>query len=125
MTKITAEQLEYFRSLDRAAFDFSNDRVTEFFEQASEHGYSRDTASFLKHPGFFQAPHRQVLDAVDIAIVGSPLDLGAIGLSGTRHGPKAIRESSRNYGPVHDVTGNIAFSLWVSATTTQITLSPH
>ena len=42
-------------------------------------------------------------------MVGSPLDLGAIGLSGARHGPKTVRENSRNYGPVNDLTGNIPF----------------
>ena len=42
-------------------------------------------------------------------MVGSPLDLGAIGLAGARHGPQAVREASRNYGPMNDATGAIPF----------------
>ena len=72
-------------------------------------GYNLDTTGFLAHPGFFQAPHRKSFDDADIAIVGSPLDLGAIGLAGARHGPHAAREASRNYGPIHDITENIPF----------------
>ncbi len=110
MAKISAERLTRYQQLDRAAFDFQNDRVTRFFERAAPEGYNLDTTGFLAHPGFFQAPHRQDrLEQADIAMVGSPLDLGAIGLAGTRHGPKAIREWSRNYGPLNDVTGNIPF----------------
>lgn len=111
MTKVTSSQLEQYRYLDRAAFDFADTPVAAFFERALAQGYNLDTNGFLKHPGFFQAPHRVDLTDVDIAMLGSPLDLGAIGLSGTRHGPKSVRESSRNYGPVHDVTGNIPFEL--------------
>jgi agmatinase len=109
MAKVTPDQLTNYKSFDRPPFDFANESVTAFFESAVAQGYNLDTAGFLKHPGFFQAPHRLDLTEVDVAMVGSPLDLGAIGLSGTRHGPRAVREFSRNYGPVHDVTGQIPF----------------
>ncbi|NKB35701.1 MAG: agmatinase [Gammaproteobacteria bacterium] len=109
MAKVNDERLEKYRLLDKKAFDFSNKAITGFFERATPQGYNLDTTGFLAHPGFFQAPHRQDLDNVDIAMVGSPLDLGAIGLAGARHGPKAIRECSRNYGPVNDTTGHIPF----------------
>jgi len=107
--KMTDEQLSKYRKLDRAAFDFANVAVQQFFNRATAQGYSLDTTGFLAHPGFFQAPHRSDLTEVDIALVGSPLDLGAIGLAGARHGPQAIRDASRNYGPVNDVTGGIPF----------------
>ena len=110
MPKLTEDELKRYRSLDREAFDFANEEVTEFFVRASEQGYSLDTTGFLAHPGFFQAPHRQTLDDVEIAIVGSPLDLGAIGLAGARHGPQSVRDASRNYGPINDVTGNLPFN---------------
>jgi len=110
MAKMSKERLEKYRALDRAAFDFGDNYVANFFERAAAQGYNLDTTGFLANPGFFQAPHRRDnLDQVDIAMVGSPLDLGAIGLAGTRHGPKAIREWSRNYGPINDVTGKIPF----------------
>lgn len=110
MAKLSEERLAELREHDKDAFDFANDAVAEFFGRAAEEGYSLDTTGFLAHPGFFQAPHRRdISDDIDIAIVGCPLDLGAIGLAGARHGPKAVREGSRNYGPINDVTGAIPF----------------
>ena len=107
MAKLTEQQMQRYRALDREAFDFGDEAVAAFFNRAAEQGYSLDTTGFLQHPGFFQAPYSRRLEGVDIAMVGSPLDLGAIGLAGTRHGPQAVREWSRNYGPVNDSTGNI------------------
>lgn len=109
MSKLSADLLEKYRAMDRAAFDFSNETIARFFARAAEQGYNLDTTGFLAHPGFFQAPHRRSAAGADIMLVGSTLDLGAIGLSGARHGPKAVRDHSRNYGPVNDVTGNIPF----------------
>jgi len=106
---MTDEQLQKYRALDRPAFEFANDAVQRFFARAASQGYSLDTTGFLAHPGYFQAPHKKNLAGVDIAMVGSPLDLGAIGLAGARHGPQAVRDASRNYGPVNDVTGGIPF----------------
>ena len=111
MAKLSHKELNRLKSLDRPAFDFANERVQRFFDRAAEQGYSLDTTGFLAHPGFFQAPHRRDVSGVDIALVGSPLDLGAIGLSGARHGPKALRDASRNYGPINDRTGEIPFDL--------------
>ena len=110
MAKMSKEKLAHYKSLDKAAFDYANESIAVFFERAVAEGYSLDTTGFLAHPGFFQAPHRREAHAdIDIAMVGCPLDLGAIGLAGARHGPKALRDGSRNYGPVNDVTGNIPF----------------
>ena len=109
MTKLSDEQLAKYRAMDREAFDFADQAVANFFIRAAEQGYSLDTTGFLQHPGFFQAPYRRSGDGADIAMVGSPLDLGAIGLAGTRHGPQAVRQYSRNYGPVNDRSGNIPF----------------
>ena len=110
MAKLTQAEIAAYKAMDRPAFEFANTAVAEFFSRATAQGYSLDTTGFLAHPGFFQAPHRQhAFQDIDIALVGSPLDLGAIGLTGARHGPQAIREASRNYGPVNDVTGHIPF----------------
>ena len=109
MARMTEEQLQKYRAMDREAFEFAQPGVSAFFERAAAQGYSLDTTGFLQHPGFFQAPHRRDGSGADIAMVGSPLDLGAIGLAGARHGPQAIREWSRNYGPINDTTGHIPF----------------
>ncbi len=109
MAKLTEDQLATYRAMDRPAFDFADEAVAAFFQRAAEQGYNLDTTGFLQHPGFFQAPYRRSGEGVDIAMVGSPLDLGAIGLAGARHGPQAVRNWSRNYGPINDSTGKIPF----------------
>ena len=109
MGKLSEARLRELKALDRRAFDFADAQLQRFFERAAEQGYSLDTTGFLAHPGFFQAPHKKAPDDLDIMMVGSPLDLGVIGLAGTRHGPQAVREGSRNYGPINDVTNAIVF----------------
>ena len=111
MAKMSEQQLAKYRALDREAFVFENEEVNAFIERAMPHGYSLDPAQFRALPGFFQAPHRRDdLAGVDIAIVGSPMDTGAIGLAGTRHGPNAVRDWSRNYGPANEATGQVPFN---------------
>jgi agmatinase len=111
MAKLTDRQLMHLKTLDKGPFEFSDSSVANFFDRATAQGYSLDTTGFLAHPGFFQAPHRKTLEGVDIAMLGSPLDLGAIGLAGARHGPEALRRASRNYGPVHEQSGDIPFDM--------------
>ena len=111
MAKLTDGELTRLASLDRPAFEFDNVQVQRFFDRVSEQGYNLDTTGFLEHPGFFQAPFRRDLSDADIVLMGAPLDLGAIGLAGARHGPKALREASRNYGPINDRTGAIPFDM--------------
>jgi guanidinopropionase len=43
---------------------------------------------------FFRAPIGQRLDEVDIGIIGVPFDGGVTHRSGTRHGPRAVRDQS-------------------------------
>ena len=81
MARVDEERLAKYRELDREAFDFAEPAVAAFFARAAAQGYSLDTTGFLQHPGFFQAPYRRSAAGADIAMVGSPLDLGAIGLS--------------------------------------------
>ncbi|MBL4712662.1 MAG: arginase family protein [Gammaproteobacteria bacterium] len=111
MPKLSPETLARYREMDRPAFQFEDDTVNEFFARSTAAGVRFDNAGFFSQAGFFQAPHKQNLDGVDIAIVGSPLDLGAIGLAGGRHGPEAIRKGSHVMGPFHDHTGDIPFQL--------------
>ncbi len=109
MPKMSAERLAKYKELDRGPFEFRNEAVASFWERAFPQGYNPDYTGFLAHPGFFQAPHKKDLTNVDIAMVGSPLDLGAIGLAGTRHAPQAVRNWSRNYGPINEQTEKIPF----------------
>jgi arginase family enzyme len=109
MAKVSEERLEKYRALDARAFEFGNKMVQRFFERATAQGYNLDPEAHHQHSGFFQAPHTRDLDNIDIAMFGCPCDLGAIGLGGTRHGPRAVRERSRFFGPFNDATGKIPF----------------
>nr|MDO8081758.1 agmatinase [Candidatus Freyarchaeota archaeon] len=48
---------------------------------------------------FCKFPYTRTLEGVDVAIVGAPLDQGVTNRTGTRYGPRAIREASQIYGP--------------------------
>jgi guanidinopropionase len=43
---------------------------------------------------FFRAPASQQIEDIDIGIIGVPFDGGVTNRSGTRHGPRAVREQS-------------------------------
>ena len=45
-------------------------------------------------PTFFRTPHTEDLSEVDIGIIGLPFDGGVTNRSGTRHGPRAVRDQS-------------------------------
>jgi guanidinopropionase len=49
-------------------------------------------------PTFFGMPYRENLDDLDIALVGIPFDQGVTNRSGTRMGPREIRNQSRLVG---------------------------
>ena len=53
---------------------------------------------------FFRAPPSQQLDQVDIGIVGVPFDGGVTNRSGTRHGPRAVRDQSTLLRRINGVT---------------------
>ncbi len=109
MTIMDPNKLKHYQSLDKPAFEYADERINQFFAHAADSGYNLDTTGFLPHPGFYQAPYKPQTDKADIVLLGSPLDLGAIGLAGTRHGPQAVRNATRNFGPQHDVSGLVPF----------------
>src|ERR1700761_1467853 len=45
-------------------------------------------------PSFFRAPHTESLADTDIGVIGVPYDGGVTNRTGTRHGPRAVREQS-------------------------------
>src|SRR5438105_14370434 len=45
-------------------------------------------------PTFFRTPHTEDLGQVDIGLIGVPFDGGVTNRSGTRHGPRAVRDQS-------------------------------
>jgi guanidinopropionase len=59
---------------------------------------------------FFRVPHTDDLAEADIAIIGVPFDGGVTNRSGTRHGPRAVREQSALLRRINAVTGIAPFA---------------
>lgn len=112
MKSMSKERIGKYRELGaRDTFDIRNDEIRAFMHRALEEGYDLEAEGFIKHHGFFQAPHTKILENVDIALVGVPMDTGAPHWAGTRHGPEAARKWSHNHGPVHHITKTIPFNM--------------
>ena len=58
-----------------------------------------DELPFVGITTFCKFSHTKNLEGVDVAIIGAPLDQGTTNRTGTRYGPRAIREASQIYGP--------------------------
>ena len=50
-------------------------------------------------------PHQPTAEGLDVCFVGIPMDIGASNRSGTRHGPRQIRDESRMLRPFNMGTG--------------------
>lgn len=59
---------------------------------------------------FFRTPPSQQTDDVDIGIIGVPFDGGVTNRSGTRHGPRAVREQSTLLRRINSITGITPFA---------------
>ncbi len=60
---------------------------------------------------FMRLPASEDLDALDVAFLGVPMDIGASWRSGTRFGPKAIRAESAMIRPYNMGTGAAPFDV--------------
>ena len=61
-------------------------------------------------PTFLDAPYRENLDDLDIALIGVPMDLGVTNRSGARFGPRAVRCIER-IGPYHHALDVLPFAV--------------
>ena len=114
MPKMEPKRLEYYRSLSSDnIFDFNDAKIAEFIKRIAAEGYSLEADFFVykKHNGFFQAPHTEVLDNVDIACVGVPMDQSTPTRGGTRLGPAAARKWSHIHGPIHERFKTMPFEI--------------
>lgn len=59
---------------------------------------------------FFRTPYSDSLDDVDIGVIGVPFDGGVTNRSGTRHGPRAVREQSTLLRRINVATGIAPFA---------------
>ncbi len=58
---------------------------------------------------FFRAPHTETLAEADIGVIGVPFDGGVTNRTGTRHGPRAVREQSTLLRRINAATGIAPF----------------
>ena len=68
-----------------------------------------DLARFSGPNTFMRLPQAGVLEGVDVAILGIPMDIGTSWRSGTRFGPKQIRAESAMIRPYNLQTGAAPF----------------
>jgi guanidinopropionase len=54
---------------------------------------------------FFRAPYTQDLTETDIGLIGVPFDGGVTNRTGTRHGPRAVRDQSSLLRRINAATG--------------------
>jgi len=59
---------------------------------------------------FFRVPPSQALAEADIGLIGVPFDGGVTNRSGTRHGPRAVREQSALLRRINAATGVTPFA---------------
>ena len=64
---------------------------------------------FTGIPTFFRTPYTQDLSQVDIGVIGVPLDVGVTNRSGTRHGPREVRNQSSLMRRINGATGVAPF----------------
>jgi guanidinopropionase len=60
-------------------------------------------------PTFFRCPHTDALGEVDIGVIGVPFDGGVTNRTGTRHGPRAVRDQSSLLRRINASTGVAPF----------------
>ena len=60
---------------------------------------------------FFRRPLVDIADGVDIGVIGVPFDGGVTNRTGTRHGPRAVREQTTLVRRVNQATGISPFDL--------------
>jgi guanidinopropionase len=54
---------------------------------------------------FMRAPYRETLDDVDIGLIGVPFDGGVTNRTGTRHGPREVRNQSSLMRKINQASG--------------------
>jgi guanidinopropionase len=82
-------------------------RTTRYHDLADPQAQPRYTGIST----FFRTPHTQDLADVDIGIIGVPYDGGVTHRSGTRHGPRAVRDQSSMLRRMNGATGVRPFEI--------------
>lgn len=127
MAGFSKEKLERLKKLAEGEFLQSSDpQIDQFLRRMEAEKAPVFADVYAGDMTFFNAPRRSDLDAVDLAVVGIPMETSAPVRAGTRLGPRSFREWSKVRGPVHDVWKTIPFELLSVADVGDIPFeSPH
>lgn len=110
--KISPEKMAQYQKLGQTGmFDNKDPEIHAFFQRLMEEEAPAFEDFFSGELNFFAAPRSTDLTGVDIALVGVPMDAGAPLRPGARLAPRAVREWTKNFGPVHDLWHTIPFEL--------------
>ena len=111
MSKISADRLEKYRNLANIpSMEMGNPDARAIFNRMEHEGAPvRDMRG--ADVGMFMAPYRKDLHAIDIACVGVPMENSIPLRTSTQDGPRALREWSQWYGPVHETWGTVPFDV--------------
>jgi agmatinase len=112
MKPISTERLKRYAELARRElFELDDPDFGPFLRRAHAEGLEMVSNNFSTL-GMFRAPHSKELSAMDIAIIGLPLDLGVPNpRPGTRKGPEAIRYWSLDRNIVNHFTRTCPYEL--------------
>ena len=92
----------------------SNARAKRMIKQPRTYQDFQDPQAHPRYTGiatFFRTPAAQQTDGVDIGIIGVPFDGGVTNRSGTRHGPRAVRDQSTLLRRINAATGVAPFAV--------------
>lgn len=110
MSEMNNEDLEQLkRCAERTLENHRQPHIGKFFKRCFEEKAPVLTSSLYTEPTFWRSPKSKILADIDIACLGVPMDVSAPYHGGAKFAPKAVRESSLSFGPVHDRWHNIPF----------------
>jgi guanidinopropionase len=88
-------------------YNAGNERASRMIKQPQKYQDFQDPQAHPRYTGiatFFRAAPSQQTEDTDIGIIGVPFDGGVTNRSGTRHGPRAVREQSTLLRRINGVT---------------------
>jgi guanidinopropionase len=89
----------------------------ENFKRAADLVFRDESSRTPPYSGistFLDAPHKDSLEGLDVALIGVPMDLGVTNRAGARLGPRAVRGVER-IGPYHHVHDIVPFAMLKTA----------
>jgi len=98
MDKANLERLR--QKYGSAGADDIHDPAMKKLSQALFEGPGRRKLPYGGMPTLLDAPYKEELSDLDIALIGVPMDLGVTNRPGARFGPRALRAIER-IGPYH------------------------